>query len=53
MAGSTPVGPDSRHAPFRAFGGRQVLAHDLGAQQHQRPGRQPGPTEKPRNLIRR
>ena len=38
--------------PFQAFGGQQVLAHDLGVQQHRRPGRQLDPIEEPRNLIR-
>ena len=38
--------------PFRAFGGQQVLAHDLGVQQHRRPGRQLDPIEEPWNLIR-
>jgi hypothetical protein len=36
--------------PFRAFGGQQVLAHDLGVQR--RPGRQLDPVEEPWNLIR-
>jgi hypothetical protein len=38
--------------PLRAFGGQQVLARDLGVQQHRRPGRQLETIEEPWNLTR-
>jgi hypothetical protein len=44
--------PGQAPGPFRAFGGQQVQAHDLGVQQHRRPGRQLDPIEEPWNLIR-
>jgi hypothetical protein len=44
--------PGQPPCPCRAFGSQQMLAHDLGVQQHRRPGRRRDLIEESGQLVR-